>query len=176
VKSPLHDAPALTLGGAYTLLPVAHKYGFTKLVTKLVDYVKGQALLCDPQHPSKYITSWLIMAERVQLDDLLQHLVKELCQMSGEGLAQALIKPDDTSATLREQADELCSDTRNRLLALITSRLRVEERDHKRLRTSVADAETSATKELVDLRGRLTGSEIESELEYIIAELIRRGK
>jgi hypothetical protein len=53
------QAPALTLGGAYTLLPVAHKYSFPKLITKLVDFVKGQALLSDPQHPSKYITSWL---------------------------------------------------------------------------------------------------------------------
>jgi hypothetical protein len=39
---PLHDAPALTLGGAYALLPVAHKYGFTKLVSRLLDFIKGQ--------------------------------------------------------------------------------------------------------------------------------------
>ncbi|KAG1680334.1 hypothetical protein FOA52_015424 [Chlamydomonas sp. UWO 241] len=125
VMSPLHDAPALTLGGAYTLLPVAHQYGFTKLVTKLCDFVKGQTLLSNPQHPSNFFASWLVLAERLQLDDLLEQLLKKLCQKPDDELADALFKPivNLKVTVMRGEVEELCSDTRNRMLALLMSHL-----------------------------------------------------
>ncbi|KAG1674393.1 hypothetical protein FOA52_012919 [Chlamydomonas sp. UWO 241] len=104
---PLHDAPALTLGGAYTVLPVAHKYGFTKLVSRLVDFIKGQSLESHPKHLSKYIISWVVLAGRLQLEELLVKHVKDLSQLPGDALAQALIKPDEKlPAALREQLQE----------------------------------------------------------------------
>ncbi|KAG1653706.1 hypothetical protein FOA52_007934 [Chlamydomonas sp. UWO 241] len=127
----LHDAPALTLGGAYTLLPVAHKYGFTKLVTSLADYVKGQPLECDPQHPSKYIMSWVLLAERLQLDSLLEQCVKELGETPADGLARALLAGagnGQVPAVLREQVKKLRDDANN-LLAMTTSRLCAVERE-----------------------------------------------
>jgi hypothetical protein len=43
--------------------------------------------------------------------------------MPGDELGKALLKPEGTlPVTLREEVEELCSETRNRLLALITSR------------------------------------------------------
>ncbi|KAG1665240.1 hypothetical protein FOA52_011428 [Chlamydomonas sp. UWO 241] len=121
---------ALTLGGAFTLLPVAHKYGFTKLVTRLVDYVKDQPLLCDPQHPSKYIMSWVMLAERLQLDDMLQQRVKELGEMPSDKLSRALLVGANSGqlpATLRNAMEDLRSDTRGHLLAIATSRMCIAE-------------------------------------------------
>jgi hypothetical protein len=144
---PLYDAPALTLGGVFSLLPVAHKYGFTQLITRLVDYIKGQTLLPDPQHPIKYIISWIALAERVQLDDLLEQRVAELEKMSGDELAQALLLGSNSGtlpAVLREQMEELRPDTRDRLLAMSTSRLRDTSRREMVLKSEATAAETDA--------------------------------
>jgi hypothetical protein len=48
---PQHDSPALDLGSVYTLLPVVHKYDFTKLLARLVAFVKAnsEALTHDPR-------------------------------------------------------------------------------------------------------------------------------
>ncbi|KAG1661460.1 hypothetical protein FOA52_006823 [Chlamydomonas sp. UWO 241] len=40
---PLHYQPKLTLGSVYTLLPVAHKYNSTRLLTRLVAFVEGKS-------------------------------------------------------------------------------------------------------------------------------------
>ncbi|KAG1679806.1 hypothetical protein FOA52_012718 [Chlamydomonas sp. UWO 241] len=40
---PLPDATGLTLGSVYVLLPVAHKYNFTKLLKRLVAFVKERS-------------------------------------------------------------------------------------------------------------------------------------
>ncbi|KAG1659500.1 hypothetical protein FOA52_015342 [Chlamydomonas sp. UWO 241] len=73
---PLHDPPALTLGSDYALLPVVHKYDFTKLLKKLVAFVweKSEALSHNPVCCHTYIMRWLALAERLQLDE-----VRELC-------------------------------------------------------------------------------------------------
>jgi hypothetical protein len=68
-----------------------------------------------------------VLAERLQLDDLLEQrerpLSLSLGEMTIDGLARALLSGDN-SGQLREQMEELCSDTRGRLLAMTTSRLR----------------------------------------------------
>ncbi|KAG1673774.1 hypothetical protein FOA52_002343 [Chlamydomonas sp. UWO 241] len=78
---PLHDKPKLTLGSVYNLLPVAHKYNFTKLLTRLMDFVKEGTLSPDPAFPASYIIRWLALAERLQLDELclgwLQGMTRE---------------------------------------------------------------------------------------------------
>ncbi|KAG1680344.1 hypothetical protein FOA52_015434 [Chlamydomonas sp. UWO 241] len=138
-------------------------YGFTKLLTKLGDFVKGQTLLSNPQHPSNSFTSWLMLAERLQLDDLSEQLVNKLCKMPDDELANALVKPNDNPAVtvLRGEVQELSSDTRNCMLTLIlsrllvvTSRTRVAERGNKRLRDDVGHATASASAQLNTLRAR----------------------
>jgi hypothetical protein len=148
---PLLDAPALTLGGAYTVLPVAHKYGFSKIVTTLVDFVKGQPLLTDPQHPSTYIMRWVVLAEQLQLDDLLEQRMKELEVMPADGLAQALLlgaSGGQPTAAMHEQMEELHPVTRNRLLAMTTSRLRDASRRELAAKSAAAAAATAAEEKL----------------------------
>ncbi|KAG1673777.1 hypothetical protein FOA52_002346 [Chlamydomonas sp. UWO 241] len=41
---PLHDSPALTLRSVLSLLPVVHTYNFTKLLTRLVAFVKSNTM------------------------------------------------------------------------------------------------------------------------------------
>ncbi|KAG1674726.1 hypothetical protein FOA52_013561 [Chlamydomonas sp. UWO 241] len=69
---PLHDPPALTLGSVLTMLPVVHKYNFTKLLTRLVVFVKENLgrLGHEPHKSTTYAIRWLALAELLQLDEL----------------------------------------------------------------------------------------------------------
>mmetsp|Transcript_32581 Transcript_32581/g.97223 ORF Transcript_32581/g.97223 Transcript_32581/m.97223 type:complete len:226 (-) Transcript_32581:51-728(-) len=67
---PQHDEPDLTLGGAYVLLPVAHKYGFSKLVDRVVGFVRSHALIDVHSVYINYAIYWLALSEDLQLDEL----------------------------------------------------------------------------------------------------------
>jgi hypothetical protein len=88
---PMHDSPALTLGSVLTLLPVVHKYDFSKLLTRLVAFVKESTgeLHHDPKYRSTYIVRWLEVSERLQLDDLRELCLDRLRDMTGEELQTA---------------------------------------------------------------------------------------
>ncbi|KAG1655834.1 hypothetical protein FOA52_013290 [Chlamydomonas sp. UWO 241] len=72
----LPEPPALSLSGVYELLPVVHKYDFSRLLARLVAFIRLQRgrLLADPDHFETYVVRWLALAERLQLDEL-----HELC-------------------------------------------------------------------------------------------------
>jgi hypothetical protein len=55
------------------MLPVVHKYDFTKLLPRVVAFVKeqGDALSSDPSVPSTFTIRWLALAEHLYLDDLI---------------------------------------------------------------------------------------------------------
>ncbi|KAG1679813.1 hypothetical protein FOA52_012725 [Chlamydomonas sp. UWO 241] len=82
---PLHDPPALIWAGVFVLLPVVHKYNFTKLLTRLTAprpaFVKDRhEQLSSNPGPFIYIVLWLAVAERLQLDEL-----RELCLVKLKG-------------------------------------------------------------------------------------------
>ncbi|KAG1679172.1 hypothetical protein FOA52_000528 [Chlamydomonas sp. UWO 241] len=90
-----HDAPLLTLDSVYLLLPVVHKYNFTKLLTWLVAFVKEKStvLVPDPDLPHNSIMRWLALAERVQLDELREVCLSRLRGMTRKQLEQAILIP-----------------------------------------------------------------------------------
>jgi hypothetical protein len=85
------EPPALTMDSVYTLLPVVHKYDFTKLLARLVAFVKDKSedLDSDPEFFT-YIVRWLALAERLQLDDLQEVCLDRLRGMTKEQLKTAL--------------------------------------------------------------------------------------
>ncbi|KAG1679822.1 hypothetical protein FOA52_012735 [Chlamydomonas sp. UWO 241] len=89
---PLRDAPALTWGGVYFMLPVVHKYNFTKLLARLVDFVKEKhAMLTHlPYVLCSYVIPWLVLAERLQLDELRELCLAKLRGMSKQQLQCAI--------------------------------------------------------------------------------------
>ncbi|KAG1667959.1 hypothetical protein FOA52_008331 [Chlamydomonas sp. UWO 241] len=93
---PLIEPPPLTLGGVYVLLPVVHKYDFTRLVTRLVAFVKANSdkLYSDPRFPSNFILRWLTLAEQLQLDALREVCLGRLRNMLREDIEQAMLLPD----------------------------------------------------------------------------------
>ncbi|KAG1669248.1 hypothetical protein FOA52_003285 [Chlamydomonas sp. UWO 241] len=93
---PLHDRPELTLESIYALLPVVHKYDFTRLLTRLVAFVKESGQL-DHWHYecATYVINWLALAERLQLDEL-----RELCL----GRLRCMTK-DDSKAALTVEVE-----------------------------------------------------------------------
>jgi hypothetical protein len=70
------DPPALTLGSVLTLLPVVHKYNFTKLLARLVAFVREKSGRLDHDYGDRFtfVIVWLALSERLQLDEL-----RELC-------------------------------------------------------------------------------------------------
>ncbi|KAG1680629.1 hypothetical protein FOA52_015078 [Chlamydomonas sp. UWO 241] len=88
----LHDQPDLTLPSVYALLPVVHKYDFTKLLGRLVAFVKGkrEELSADPGSFRGYVIKWLALAERLQLDELRDLCLDKLRSMTGEGRQDAI--------------------------------------------------------------------------------------
>jgi len=104
---PLHDSPAITLGSVLTLLPVVHKYDFTKLLTRLVAFVKAnEEMLChDFDRMDKYVINWLALAERLQLDELRELCLNRLRGFSKTELQMAIIEP--SRRAVREQVKGL---------------------------------------------------------------------
>ncbi|KAG1679164.1 hypothetical protein FOA52_000520 [Chlamydomonas sp. UWO 241] len=92
---PLHDAPPFTWVDVYMLLPVVHKYNFTKLLKKLVAVVKGNSeeLSSDPSLRSTYVICWVALAEWLQLDELREVCLSRLRGMSQTQLEQAILIP-----------------------------------------------------------------------------------
>mmetsp|Transcript_17571 Transcript_17571/g.52811 ORF Transcript_17571/g.52811 Transcript_17571/m.52811 type:complete len:215 (-) Transcript_17571:209-853(-) len=119
---PQHEEPPLTLGGAYTLLPVAHKYGFIKLVARAVDVVKGHPLFPHHSLPSTYIISWLSLAEDLQLDALQDKCWSSLRGWTGKQVAAALMNDCDNVPGVRSQVKNLPPDTIFRLMGLLAQK------------------------------------------------------
>jgi hypothetical protein len=88
---PLHDAPDLTLGSVYTLLPVVHKYNLTKLITRLTAFVMHeQEELSHKPDKHTNVIMWLVLAERLQLDELRELCLVKLRGMSKQQLQYAI--------------------------------------------------------------------------------------
>jgi hypothetical protein len=107
---PQLDAPPLTLGGVYVLLPVVHKYNFTKLLTRLVDFIKekSEALSTYPSNTSTYIIRWLEMAECLQLDELREVCISRLRGMTKQQLDLAILIPGSgKNCGVREEVKRL---------------------------------------------------------------------
>ncbi|KAG1663813.1 hypothetical protein FOA52_013378 [Chlamydomonas sp. UWO 241] len=92
---PLLDPPPLTMGGVFVLLPVVHKYDFTRLVKRLVAFVKenSETLYPDPVFPSNYVIRWLALAEQLQLDTLRDVCLNRLRVLHREDIEQAILVP-----------------------------------------------------------------------------------
>ncbi|KAG1666999.1 hypothetical protein FOA52_014311 [Chlamydomonas sp. UWO 241] len=88
---PLHDPPALTWGSVFTLLPVAHKYDFPRLLARLVAFVKDNSdALTHDSKLKAYSIRWLALAERLQLDELRELVLGKVRGMTREQLQQAI--------------------------------------------------------------------------------------
>ncbi|KAG1670269.1 hypothetical protein FOA52_003619 [Chlamydomonas sp. UWO 241] len=83
---PLHDQPELTPLSVHTLLPVVHKYDFSKLPTRLMGFVKGKSAVLshNPECSGTYAICWLALAERLQLDELHELCLERLKSMPRE--------------------------------------------------------------------------------------------
>jgi hypothetical protein len=125
---PLHDQPELTLGSAYSLLPVVHKYDFPKLMTRLMDFIKGKSAVLshDPAYSSHYIVRWLALSERLQLGDLRKLCLNKLRSMTREQLQSAITVEVEVGAAkqkkraLCKQVKELGQELRDKLLVAIS--------------------------------------------------------
>ncbi|KAG1680618.1 hypothetical protein FOA52_015067 [Chlamydomonas sp. UWO 241] len=90
---PFHEQPNLTLSSVHTLLPVVHKYDFTKLLERLVVFVKGKREELDSDFTNKfgsYVICWLALAERLQLDELCELCLANLRSMTREERQDAI--------------------------------------------------------------------------------------
>jgi hypothetical protein len=100
------DPPALTLSSVYTLLPVVHKYDFTKLLARLVAFVKDKSwmLSCIPNETGTFVIRWLALAESLPLDELQRELCfGRLTGMKKEQLKTALTVEVDVDNAVGEE-------------------------------------------------------------------------
>jgi hypothetical protein len=105
---PLHDAPALTLGSAHMLLPVVHKYNFTKLLTRLIAFIEvnsEEALSPDPTSRFSYAITWLALAERLQLDELREMCIDMLRGMTRQQLELAITEEEEEEEDEEEEEE-----------------------------------------------------------------------
>ncbi|KAG1669273.1 hypothetical protein FOA52_003311 [Chlamydomonas sp. UWO 241] len=127
---PLHNHPELTLGSVFTLLPVVHKYDFTKLLTRLVAFVKERSweLDHDTDLPARFVICWLALAQRLQLDELRELCLARLRGMSKEQRQSALTVEVAVGSgadmqvkhIIREEVKELGQVLRDELFVLVT--------------------------------------------------------
>ncbi|KAG1673749.1 hypothetical protein FOA52_002318 [Chlamydomonas sp. UWO 241] len=131
ILSDLHqqrDPPALTLGSVLTLLPVVHKYDFTKLLTRLAAFVKarGGEMSHDPGLPSNFVVRWLALAERLQLDELRELCLGRLQGMTKEELRKATTVAQSTERgterVVREEVSNLGNACLCKLFAILASK------------------------------------------------------
>ncbi|KAG1671685.1 hypothetical protein FOA52_007476 [Chlamydomonas sp. UWO 241] len=130
---PFHNQPKLTLGSVFTLLPVAHKYDFAKLLARLMAFIKKkiEELHSDPDAPSTYIIPWLALAESLQLDELRELCLMRLHDMTKQQLQRAIsVEVEEGSGAdkhtrriLRSQVKALGHEQRDKLLLLAVSAL-----------------------------------------------------
>jgi hypothetical protein len=85
------DPPALTLASVLILLPVVHKYNFTKLLARLVAFVREKSGQLDHDYgdPFTFVITWLALSERLQVDELREVCLGVLRGMSREQLQTA---------------------------------------------------------------------------------------
>ncbi|KAG1674605.1 hypothetical protein FOA52_001854 [Chlamydomonas sp. UWO 241] len=136
---PQYDPPALTLGSVLTLLPLAHKYDFDKLLKQLLTFMwKWSGALShipEVNQRTKFadIIPWLALAERLQLDELAELCLSRLRTMNRGQLQMAITKAavqvgSDTSEKLllslygkrvmHVEVKELSEGLRKKLLAI----------------------------------------------------------
>jgi hypothetical protein len=88
--------------------PVDCRYNFTKLLTRLLAFVKEQseargALSHEPSPPDSYIITWLALAEQLQLDELHELCIGELHSMSRKELDIAITEEVEVGADQRKK-------------------------------------------------------------------------
>ncbi|KAG1655836.1 hypothetical protein FOA52_013292 [Chlamydomonas sp. UWO 241] len=88
----LREPPALSLSGVYELLPVVHKYDFSRLLARLVAFVRVERgrLFADPESSETYVVRWLALAERLQLDELHELCLGRVREMTKKQLRRAV--------------------------------------------------------------------------------------
>jgi hypothetical protein len=125
---PLLDPPALTWGSVFTLLPVAHKYDFPRLLKRLVAFVMDncEALTHDPKNLKQFVIRWLALAERLQLDELRELCLGKVRGMTREQLQSAFFveveigsgADKQTQRTIRKEVEELSPALLSELLII----------------------------------------------------------
>jgi hypothetical protein len=122
----LHKQPEIIMSGVYTLLPVVHKYDFPKLLSRLMAFVErnSESLSHYPAEPS-YIVRWLALAERLQLDELLEVCLGRLWAMTRQQLQIAITVESGESTdkrkkyALRNEVKQLGQAVRDELLTIL---------------------------------------------------------
>ncbi|KAG1674608.1 hypothetical protein FOA52_001857 [Chlamydomonas sp. UWO 241] len=133
---PQYDPPALSLCSVFTPLPVAHKYNFAKLLKQLVAFVKetSGALSDNSERDLTNIIAWLALAERLQLDvlvemclDRLRGMTREQLQMTiteavevGSDTCEKLLLSLRNKHVMRVEVEQLSEALREKLLAITT--------------------------------------------------------
>ncbi|KAG1673772.1 hypothetical protein FOA52_002341 [Chlamydomonas sp. UWO 241] len=125
---PQYDPPALSLDSVYRLLPVVHKYAFTKLLSRLVAFVKEKGSELDhyPEYPTTYVIRWLALAEHLQLDELIQLGIGRLRGMTRKQLQMAITsvvvgEAGRTQRIVRDRVKQLGQELRDTILAIAAS-------------------------------------------------------
>ncbi|KAG1659958.1 hypothetical protein FOA52_010591 [Chlamydomonas sp. UWO 241] len=124
---PQYDAPTLTLGSVYVLLPVVHKYDFTKLLARLVTFVKEKVEVLSPDlsFPKLNIICWLQLTERLQLDQLRDLCLGRLRSMTRKQVEQAILLPAAPSHAagmergVREEVKQLGPELCFKIVAIV---------------------------------------------------------
>ncbi|KAG1674618.1 hypothetical protein FOA52_001867 [Chlamydomonas sp. UWO 241] len=103
---PQYEPPALTLSSAFILVPIAHKYNFVMLLKQLAAFITeiSGALSHNPKiGQGAYIISWLALAERLQLDELVELCLDRLRTMTRGQLQVAITKAVEVGSNTSEK-------------------------------------------------------------------------
>ncbi|KAG1670274.1 hypothetical protein FOA52_003624 [Chlamydomonas sp. UWO 241] len=130
-QNPVCDACSSPTAGAhawvYTLLLFVHKYDFTKLLARLMSFIKGksEALSHNSELPSIFIVRWLALGERLQLEELCELCLGKLRDMHSWQRKAALIVEVGSEAgtqkkhAVRKEVAQLGQALRGELIVLL---------------------------------------------------------
>jgi hypothetical protein len=127
----MHDQPELTVEAAYSLLPLAHKYDFSKALAKLVRRMERKPLSHVPA-ASNYVVRWMELADRLHLEELQAKCLATMRQLAQgadlrERMLRALAVPAPDGGTwskqdeppLRQEVAGLSPELKDRLISIL---------------------------------------------------------
>ncbi|KAG1658505.1 hypothetical protein FOA52_011972 [Chlamydomonas sp. UWO 241] len=138
-ERPLPAARPSSTHRGHLLLPVVHKYNFTKLLKCMVTAIKEKSDVWLSANPSSrgphgpqvcYVITWLVVAERLQLDELHDICVATLRCMPKQQLDIALTEVvavvgggGRMQRALRKEVVALGNETLSLLAGLLMARI-----------------------------------------------------
>ncbi|KAG1676264.1 hypothetical protein FOA52_006482 [Chlamydomonas sp. UWO 241] len=121
---PQYDSPDLTWGSVYVLLPLTHKYDFTKLTKRMVAFAKEKSSELSPNagNTQRYVIWWIALAERLQLDELFEVCLSRLRTMTRQELHLAIAEAAPAGGrkqrVVRAEVKQLGKELREEVLTI----------------------------------------------------------